>query len=118
MTEKTLSAIELGVSATLSIGVDYVVNKVVSKAVDPQTIPEKIMTGIGVAGVSAACDYAIAKMVHGLLYPSETDELKALVEVTRQTIDDCGEISKVMVEHEVKIEDAVGDIYKSIMEGK
>jgi len=47
-----------------------------------------------------------------------SDELKALVEVTRQTIDDCGEISKVMVEHEVKIEDAVGDIYKTIMEGK
>ncbi|MBR2248789.1 MAG: hypothetical protein IJ880_17545 [Bacilli bacterium] len=117
MTEKTLKAIELGVSTTLSIGVDWVVNKALDNAVKPKTKAEKALTMIGAAGIDLACDYAIYKMVHGLIWPSESDIYKNLVEQNVQAINENSEVLKVMAEHIVKTEDAVTDIYKKIQEG-
>lgn len=117
MTEKALKAIELGVSSTLSIGVDYVVNKALEKAIDPQTKAEKAMMIIGAAGIDMACDYAIFKMVHSMLYPSEGQMYKMLVDENIAAIQENSEVLKVMAEHTVKVENAVEDLYKRIQEG-
>ena len=117
MTEKTLKAIELGVDATLSIGVNYVVNKVIEKAVDPQTIPEKIIMMAGAAGVDLAIDYGITKMVHSILYPSEVEQYKSLVAGYEEAVKfDC-EVAKKMAEMECRIENKVDEVYNQIMKG-
>ena len=117
MTEKTLKAVEMGVTSALSVGVNYVVNKTIEKAVEPKNIPEKIITVVGAAGVDLACDYAIYKMVHGLLYPSETVKYEMLVEENIKAIQTNAEVAKVMAEHEVKVENAVDELYNKIMGG-
>lgn len=117
MTEKTLNAIELGTVTLLSAGVDYVVDKTITNTVKPKTIPEKILTGVGILGVDLACDYGIYRFVHGLLHPSEIQKYEMLVQENIKAIETCSEVSKVMAQHEVRIEDAVGDIYKKMMEG-
>lgn len=117
MTEKTLNAIEMGAVTVLSAGVDFVVDKTITNAVKPKTIPEKILTGVGIVGVDLACDYGIYRFVHGLLHPSETAKYEMLVQENIKAIETCSEVSKVMAEHEIKVENAVGDIYKKMMEG-
>lgn len=118
MTEKTLNAIEIGAVTVLSAGVDFVVDKTITNVVKPKTIPEKILTGVGIVGVDLACDYGIYKMVHGLLHPNETQKYEMLVQENIKAIETCSEVSKVMTQYEVKVYDAVGDIYNKIMEGK
>ena len=117
MTEKALKGIELGVSTTLSIGVDWVVNKALENAIKPKTKAEKALTIIGAAGIDLACDYAIYKMVHGLIWPSEADMYKNLVEENIKAINENSEVLKVMAEHTVSTENAVDEVYKKIMEG-
>lgn len=117
MTQKTLNGIELGVVTLLSAGVDYVVDKTIINAVKPKTIPEKILTGVGIVGVDLACDYGIYRFVHGLLYPSDAKKYEMLVRENIKAIETCNEVSKVMAEYEVKVYDAVGDIYRNMMEG-
>jgi hypothetical protein len=117
MTEKTLNGIELGITTALSVGVDYVVSKSIAKAVNPQTIPEKILTGIGVTAVDLACDYGLYKMVHGIMHPNENRKYEELVDEYVKTVGFNSEVAKIMAEHQVKIENSVDDIYKKIMEG-
>lgn len=117
MTEKTLNGIELGITAALSVGLDFVINKTIAKAVDPQTIPEKIVTGIGIVGVDIACYYGVYKAVHGMLHPNENRKYEELVDEYVKTVGFNSEVAKVMAEHQVKIENSVDDIYKKIMEG-
>lgn len=118
MTEKTARNIGFGVSAVLSIGVDYAVDKAITKAVNPKTIPEKVLTGIGVIGVNAACNYAIWKSIESVLLPSESAKYEMLVNENISAINANSEVMKVMAEHTVQIEDAVGEVYRKIMEGK
>ena len=118
MTEKALNGIELGVVTVLSAGVDYVVDKTIKNAVDPQTIPEKILTGVGIAGVNLGCNYGIYKIVHGILHPDEVRKYEELVGSCVTALDTNGELAKVMAEHEIKVENKVDDIYNKIMEGK
>jgi hypothetical protein len=117
MTEKTLNGIELGISTALSIGVDYVVDKAITKAINPQTIPEKIITGIGVTGVDIACNYGIYKMVHGIMHPNENRKYEELIDEYAKAVGFNSEVAKIMAEHQVKIENSVDDIYKKMMEG-
>jgi hypothetical protein len=116
MTEKALNNIGLGVSAVLSVGVDYVVDKAITKAVNPKTIPEKILTGIGIVGVDIACDYAIWKMINTVLAPSEAAKYEALVNDNIAGIQANGEVMTELAKHTVRIEDMVGDVYKKMME--
>ena len=117
MTEKTYKGIEAGIVTALGTGVNFVVDKAIIKAVDPQTIPEKIMTGVGIVAVDLAVDYGICKMVHSLMYPNEIKKYEMLVEENIKAIQTNSELAKVMTEHEVKVENAVEDIYRKIMEG-
>lgn len=117
MTEKTLNGIELGISTVLSIGVDYAVDKAITKAVNPQTIPEKILTGIGIVGVDIACNYGIYKVIHGFAHPNENRKYEELVDEYVKAVGFNSEVAKIMAEHQVKIENSVDDIYKKIMEG-
>ena len=94
MTEKTLNAIEIGAVTVLSAGVDFVVDKTITNAVKPKTIPEKILTGVGIVGVDLACDYGIYRFVHGLLHPSETAKYEMLVQENIKAIETCSEVSK------------------------
>ena len=87
MTEKTLNAIEIGAVTVLSAGLDFVVDKTVTNA------------------------------VHGVLHPSETQKYEMLVQENIKAIETCSEVSKVMAQYEVKVYDAVGDIYKKMVEG-
>ena len=117
MTEKTLNGIELGITAALSVGLDFVIGKTITKAVDPQTIPEKIVTGIGILGVDIACYYGTYKVVHGMLHPNENRKYEELVDEYAKAVTFNSEVAKVMAEHQVKVENSVDDIYKKIMEG-
>ena len=118
MTEKALNSIELGVVTILSVGVDYVVDKTIKKAIDPKTIPEKFLTGIGILGVNFACNRCIYGLVHNAMHPYEIKKYEMLVEENIKVIETNSEVAKVMAEHEIKVENAVDDIYKKIMEGK
>ena len=118
MTEKTLNGIEIGLTTVFSAGIDFVVGKAINKAVDPQTIYEKILTGVGTAGVSVACNYGVYKVVHGVLNPNEEKKYEELVGSCVTALETNGELSKVMAEHEIKVENKVDDIYNQIMEGK
>ena len=117
MTEKTLNGIELGIASAVSLGIDYVVDKAVIKAVDPQNIPEKILTGIGIFGVDLACNYGVYKVVHGIMHPNENRKYEELVNEYVKAVSFNSEVAKVMAEHQVKIENSVDDIYKKMMEG-
>ena len=117
MTEKTLNGIELGVTSVLSVGLDFVIGKTITKAVNPQTIPEKIVTGIGILGVDIACYYGVYNAVHGMLHPNENRKYEELVDEYTKAVTFNSEVAKVMAEHQVKVENSVDDIYKKIMEG-
>lgn len=117
MTEKTLNGIEIGASAVLAAGINYVVDKTIIKMVDPQTIPEKVITSVGVTGIDLACQYGIYKLIHTITHPYEVRKYEMLVEENIKAIETCSEVSKVMAEHEIKVENAVDDIYKKMMEG-
>ena len=115
MTEKTLNGIELGVTAALSVGLDFVIDKTITKMIDPQTIPEKIITGVGVVGVDIACNYGVYKVIHGMLHPNENRKYEALIDEYVKAVGFNSEVAKIMAEHQVKIENSVDDIYKKIM---
>lgn len=117
MTEKTLNNIELGASILLSGGINYVVDKTIIKMVDPKTIPEKVITSVGVAGIDLVCQYGIYKLIHTMTHPYEIKKYEVLVEENIKAIETCSEVSKVMAEHEINVENAVDDIYKKIMGG-
>ena len=117
MTEKTLQKIELGATGLLSIGVDYVVNKTITNLVKPEKLSEKIVTGIVIVGIDIAIDCGIQKMVHSILYPSEAQMYKSLVDENIEALNSYNEVQKVIAEHEIKIENSVDDIYKKIMGG-
>ena len=117
MTEKTLQKIELGATGLLSIGVDYVVNKTITNLVKPEKLHEKLITGVGIVGIDIAIDCGIQKMVHSILYPSEMQLYKSLVDENIKALESYNEVQKVMAEHEVKIENSVNDIYNQIMGG-
>ena len=118
MTEKTLNGIEMGITTALSIGVDYVLDKTITKAINPQTIPEKIITGIGIGGVNLACNYGVYKVVHGILHPEDRVFYEKIIDEYNKRIEENSEVARLLAERQVKVEDAVGDIYKKIMEGK
>ena len=118
MNEKTLNGIEIGASMILSAGINYVVDKTIIKMVDPQTIPEKVITSVGVTGIDLACQYGIYRLIHSMTHPYEIKKYEVLVDENIKAIEAQGEVMKVMAEHEVKVENAVDDIYKKIMEGK
>ena len=118
MNEKTLNGIEIGASVLLSAGINYVVDKTIIKMVDPKTIPEKIVTSMGVTGIDLACQYGIYKLIHSMTYPYEIKKYEVLVDENIKVIETNSEVAKVMAEHEIKIENKVDDIYKKIMEGK
>lgn len=117
MTEKALNGIELGITTALTVGLDYVVDKAVVKAVNPQSIPEKILTGIGVTAIDVACYYGVYKAIHGITHPNETKRYEDLVNGYVEAVTFNSEVAKVMAEHQVKIENSVDDIYKKMMEG-
>ena len=117
MTEKTLNGIELGITSAVSIGIDYVVDRAIVKTVDPQTIPEKILTGVGVFGVDLACNYGVWKVVHGILHPQENRKYEELIDEYVKAVGFNSEVAKIMAEHQVKIENSVDDIYRKMMEG-
>lgn len=117
MTEKTLNAIEIGATTALSIGVDFAVNKAIEKVVNPQSIPEKILTGMGGLGVSCAANYGLYKLVHGILHPEEAHTYEALVNECMECVKTNTEVSTIMAQIECRIENKVDDLYKKIMEG-
>lgn len=118
MTEKTLNAIELGVTTVLSIGVDYAVDKTIKKLVNPQSVPEKILTGIGSLGVSCAANYGMYKIVHGVLHPNEEQRYEALVKEVEEVVKVDTEVAVTMAEIECRVENKVDEIFKQIMEGR
>ena len=117
MTEKTYRGIESAVTALASVGVDYVVNKTITNLVKPEKLSEKLITGVGVLGVDVAINYGIHKLVHSIMYPSEIQMYKSLVEENIKALESYNEVQKVMAEHEIKIENSVDDIYKKIIGG-
>jgi len=118
MTEKVYNMIEGCTSAILSVGIDYVLNKTIKNVIKPKTIPERIITEIGILGVNMACNYGVYKTVHAIIHPNENKQYEMLVEENIKVIKTCTEVSKVMAEHEIKVENKVDDIYNQIMEGK
>ena len=117
MTEKVYNMIEGCTSAIFSVGIDYVLNKTIKNIVNPKTIPERIITEIGILGVDMACNYGVYKTIHAIMHPDENKKYEMLVEENIKAIKTCSEVSKVMAEHEIKIEDTVNDIYRKMMEG-
>lgn len=118
MTEKTLNAIELGVTTVLSIGVDYAVDKTIKKLVNPQSVPEKILTGIGSLGVSCAANYGIYNVVHGALHPNEVQKYENLVKEVEEVVKVDTEVAATMAQIECRVENKVDEVYKKIMEGR
>ena len=118
MTEKTLNAIELGVTTVLSIGVDYAVDKTMKKLVNPQSIPEKILTGVGTLGVSCAANYGVYKVVHGMLHPNKEQRYEQLVHAYEDMANADIEAAVTMATIECRIENKVDELYKQIMEGR
>lgn len=118
MTEKTLNAIELGVTTVLSIGVDYAVDKTIKKLVNPQSVPEKILTGIGSLGVSCATNYGMYKIVHGVLHPYEEQRYENLVSEVEECIKVDTEVAATLAQIDCRVENKVNDIYNKIMEGR
>lgn len=117
MTEGLYKGIEAASVTLLSAGVDYVVTKVINNTCNPETIPEKIATGVGTVAVSLACDYGIYRMIHGLMYPSEADKYEMLLDETKKTIQMDAQVAKEMVIEELEIKDAVGEILNKINGG-
>jgi hypothetical protein len=60
----------------------------------------------------------VYKVVHGVLHPNEEKKYEELVGACVTALETNGELSKVMAEHEIKVENKVDDIYNQIMEGK
>ena len=114
MTEKTYNMIEMGVVSVLSAGVDYVVDKTIKKAINPQKVPEKILTGVGILGVDLACNYGIYKMVDGVMKPNKEDTYKILVQTNIDAINGNIETARVMAEHEVAVENAVNEVLDKV----
>ena len=117
MTEKVYNMIEGCTSAIFSVGIDYILNKTIKSTINPKTIPERIITEIGILGINMACNYGVYKTVHAIMHPNESKQYEILVKENIKTIETCSEVAKVMAEHQIKIENSVDDIYKKIMEG-
>lgn len=117
MTEKVYNMIEGCTSAIFSVGIDYILNKTIKNMINPKTIPERIITEIGILGIDMACNYGVYKTVHAIMHPNESKQYEILVEENIKAIETCSEVSKVMAEHEIKVENTVNGIYKKMMEG-
>lgn len=115
MTEKVYNMIEGCTSAIFSVGIDYILNKTIKNTINPKTISERIITGIGILGVDMACNYGVYKTVHAIMHPNENKQYEMLIEENIKAIKTYNEVSNVMAEHEIKIEDTVNDIYKKMM---
>lgn len=117
MTEKTKDIIEIGVTSLLAIGTDYVIDKSLKKLVNPQNIPEKIVTGAGSLGISLAANYGIYQLVHGALNPSDADRYEVLVDECMKCVSVDSEITKKLIDIDIRVENKVDELYKKIIGG-
>lgn len=80
--DKLGNIIEGVITAVLAPGISYVINKGVNKVCDPQNLAEKILIGVGSAGIGTALSFTAGQAVHYACHPFEQKKKQELLNKT------------------------------------
>lgn len=114
MNTNVYKGIEIGACCLLSGGVNFVVEKTAKSVINPKTIPEKIITELGILGIDIAADYVICTAIHNMMYPSEVSKYEQLETENLKAIEISGEFNEVIAGQTIKIDNKVDDILKEM----